>query len=432
MVALLLTGACAGRTETPASDYSSIFADRWYEGLQEIVKEERLSPPAAARVFGYTGVALYEALQPGMPGYNSLAGQLNGLGDLTDLVELPDPTKGAEYHWPTVANSAIAAVLQGLFATASARANEDIKELKEDGEELFEGTVDWDDAGEEVLARSRTYGAAVGNFIYQWSLGDGYTTLRNCQYPIPFGQGVWEPTPPAFAAPLEPCWGRLRPFALKTPDEFLPPPPPPFSTGQDSEMYRLAKEVYEAKNGLTAEQRGIAIFWADNPGETATPPGHSLAVTTQWLEDRDRSLAQAAEAYAKVGIAVADAFISCWNTKYHYNLLRPVTYIQDYVDPAWTPLINTPPFPEYTSGHSVQSAAAAEILTSLFGREPFDDRTHEDRGFVSRQFLDFDGWAQEAAMSRLYAGIHYRPAIEAGLAEGRAIGKKVNALKFKG
>jgi hypothetical protein len=183
-----------------------------------------------------------------------------------------------------------------------------------------------------------------------------------------------------------------------------------------------------AAGRLTREQEAVARFWSDDPGLTPSPSGHSISILTQVAGMLDVSLARAAEAYAKVGIAVADAFIACWNTKYRDNLLRPVTYIRDLIDPAWTPLLVTPPFPEYTSGHSVQSGAAAQVLADLFGDLAFVDRTHERRGLPARSFRSFHEAAEEAAVSRLYGGIHFRAAIERGLEQGRCIGRHVSAL----
>ncbi len=403
-----------------AATYSSFYATRWYDAVYGIIRDERLPPPRASRIFGYAGVALYESVAPGMPGYVSLSGRVAGLKDA------PQATPGAGYHWPTAANAAMASVLKGLLASGSEATHQRLNAMKADGEQMFAGLV-----AEDVLARSRELGTAVGGAIYQWSLTDGAADLPDCQFVAAPGPGAWLPTPPGFAAPLEPCWGKLRPFVLASGGEFLPPPPAPHSTDKGSEMYRLAEEVYTTKNSLTPEQEAIARFWSDDPGTTGTPPGHSLAILTQLLREQGRTLDFAAEAYARTGIAVADAFISCWNTKYVYNLLRPVTYINFNIDPNWLPLLNTPPFPEYTSGHSVQTAASFAVLAAMLGDGPFVDRTHVPRGLRPRQFESFGSAADEAALSRLYGGIHYRPAIELGLAEGRSIGQKVLALKFK-
>ncbi|NJN83377.1 MAG: vanadium-dependent haloperoxidase [Caldilineaceae bacterium] len=196
-------------------------------------------------------------------------------------------------------------------------------------------------------------------------------------------------------------------------------------------------EVYSAVKNLTPEQEQIALFWADDPGKTFTPPGHSIAIATQILRGQHASLALAAETYARVGLAVGDAFIGCWHAKYVHNLVRPITYIQSFIDPTWnTPNITdpviTPPFPEYPSGHSTQSGATASVLTALFGDEyRFTDNSHAELGLAARTFNSFDEFADEAAISRLYGGIHYRPAIELGVDQGRCIGEQVNKLAWK-
>jgi hypothetical protein len=208
--------------------------------------------------------------------------------------------------------------------------------------------------------------------------------------------------------------------------------PPAYSEDPDSAFYAEAMEVHDTTQSLTPEQEQIALFWADNGGETSTPVGHSVSILAQILEQENATLALAAEAYAKMGIAVADAIIGCWQSKFEYNLLRPVTYIQAVEDENWMPLLNTPPFPEYPSGHSVQSGAAAEVLTELFGEDyAFTDHTHDERGFTPREFASFSEFAAEAALSRLYGGIHFRAAIEQGLVQGECIGQQVISLDFR-
>ncbi|HRW06741.1 MAG TPA: vanadium-dependent haloperoxidase, partial [Caldilineaceae bacterium] len=210
----------------------------------------------------------------------------------------------------------------------------------------------------------------------------------------------------------------------------------PYSEDPSSAFYALAQEVYNTVRLLTPEQHIIARYWADDPGTTPTPPGHSLAVATQLLRQRDASLSLAAETYARVGIALNDAFIGCWQTKYQYNRIRPITFIHRQIDPTWndpdvTDPVITPPFPEYTSGHSVQSGAVAEVLTSLFGTVTFTDHTHTSRGLLPRTYRSFWEMANEAAISRLYGGIHYRDAIDEGLVQGQCIGQQVVALRLR-
>jgi hypothetical protein len=251
-------------------------------------------------------------------------------------------------------------------------------------------------------------------------------------YDAPGGPAYWVPTPPAFLPALQPYWGTNRCFVLPAGDACPPGDHPPFSDDPSSAFFAEAIEVLEAVRDLTPEQETIARFWSDDPGTTSTPPGHSISIATQVLRREDASLATAAETYARVGMAVCDAFIACWNAKYAYNLLRPVTYLQRLLDPGWSPILVTPPFPEYPSGHSVQSGAAFQVLTDLFGDGyAFVDHTHDARGFAPRSFGSFFEAAEEAAISRLYGGIHFRSAVEKGITQGRCIGRVVSALPFE-
>jgi len=210
-----------------------------------------------------------------------------------------------------------------------------------------------------------------------------------------------------------------------------------YSEDPNSPFFADGMEVYETVKNLTPEQVAIARFWSDEPSESFTPPGHSVSIATQVLRQENATLEMAAETYAKVGIAVADAFISCWNVKFTYNLIRPISYIQAVIDPTWnkpevTDPVLTPPFPEYTSGHSVQSTAVAAVLTDLFGEDyQFTDNSYAERGIPGRTFNSFFEAADEAAISRLYGGIHFRSAIEQGKQQGRCIGEKTNAIAFR-
>lgn len=404
----------------PPSAYAAEVPLLWFDLALELVRTTPgFSPPVASRAFGYAGVALYEALVPGMPGRPSLVGQLN------ELPHAPRPSDRA-YHWPTVASGALSSILRSLFPTATAQSAAAIDELERRFETNAQAVLP-----RGVYRRSVARGEEVAAQVFAWSTTDGghEAFLRNFPpYAPPSGPGFWVPTPPGFLSALQPYWGANRPFALSSGGDCSPAPPPSYSEEAGSAFYAEAYECYAAVGRLTPEQEAVARFWSDDPGQTPTPPGHSISILTQVARTLDVSLARAAEAYAKVGIALADAFIACWSTKYFYNLLRPVTYIRNLVDPAWTPLLATPPFPEYTSGHSVQSGAAAQVLTDLFGEVAFIDRTHERRGLPARSFRSFSEAAEEAAVSRLYGGIHFRAAIERGLEQGRCIGRHVSAL----
>jgi hypothetical protein len=274
----------------------------------------------------------------------------------------------------------------------------------------------------------------VSAAIFEWSRTDGGHEgyLRNFPaYTPPVGPGLWVPTPPGSLPALQPYWGANRCLAIAGGHDRPPGDHPTYSEDPGSAFLREALEVYEAVRMLTPEQEEFARFWSDDPGQTATPPGHSISIATQVLRTEDASLAAAAETYAKVGIAVCDAFVACWHQKYVYNLLRPVTYIQRLINSSWSPLLTTPPFPEYPSGHSVQSGAAFQVLTDLFGQEyAFVDHTHDGRGLQPRSFGSFIEAAEEAAISRLYGGIHFRAAIVNGVSQGRRIGQAVRAMPF--
>lgn len=416
---------------TPVAEFESTVADQWLDVLRTLVRQAPgYSPPVAARAFGCVGVTLYEALVPGMPGHRSLVGLLN------DLPASPSAGQSLAYHWPTVANAALAEAIRSLMPAGPA-----LQEVVGQLEHRFAAEFGRS-TPRGVHRRSSERGTAVAQAVAAWARTDGghEAYLRNfpADYVAPQGPGMWTPTPPAFQRALQPRWGSNRCFLLPSADDCIPGPPPAFSTVEGSAFHTEAAEVFDTVDRLTDEQLSIARFWSDDPGLTATPPGHSVSILTQVLRQGDASLEQAAEAYARVGIAVTDAFVACWQAKFRYNLLRPISYIRAHIEPTWgdaagshpVPLV-TPPFPEYTSGHSAQSGAAAVVLTELFGARPFTDHTHEARGLPSRSFASFSAAAEEAAMSRLYGGIHFRSGVERGLEQGRCIGAHVAALPLR-
>ncbi len=408
-------GATAGSKPKPeARKFEASVAVEWMDLFQKVVQGSRLSPPVASRAYAYAGVALYESIVDGIPGQVSLAGQLN------EMPAMPRTERGRRYDWPTSASAALATLARGIFLAPSAATLQAIDDLSaQQRRERIDAEVP-----AAVLQRSEAYGRSVGEAILGWSDRDGFLMTRGLPFTPPVGPGLWVPTGPV-VSPLEPYWGTLRSFALDGGDACQPAPPVPYSEIAGSPFYAQARTVYDAVNGLDAGQREIALFWADNPGETSTPPGHWLSIAGQIAGTRRLRLDQAASMYALLGTAMGDAFISCWDEKYRSNLLRPVTYIARVIDPSWQTFIPTPPFPEYTSGHSVVSGASATVLTALFGRLTFTDRTHEGRGLTGRSFRSFNEAAREAAVSRLYGGIHYPMAIDKGITQGRCVGRRV-------
>lgn len=428
---LIVAFGLVSRISPPAYTYGAAVPNAWFRLSLELVQETPgYTPPVASRTFGYLGVTVYETIRPGMWRHRSLVGQLN------ELDELPQAAFWPRYHWPTATNAALASMTRQLFPGVSSAHQSRIDELEHEFAQSFRNQI-----GEQRFLDSVNWGRRVADAIYVWSTTDGGHNgqARNVDpdyFPVG-GSYAWVSTPPAFGRALQPTWGDNRPFVLASGSSCPAGPYPEFSEAVHSDFYQQAYEVYAMDHTRTPEQQAIAVFWADEPGQSATPPGHWVSILIQVLEAENADLGVAAEAYARVGMAVADSFITCWATKYEYNLLRPITYIQRHIDPRWYPdgviagSIVTPPFPEYTSGHSVQSAAAAAVLTDLFGDGyRFEDATHADRGLPVRTFDSFAHAAQEAALSRLYGGIHFRAAVEDGLVQGRCVGEQVNGLNY--
>lgn len=423
--------------------HSAEVAVQWMELTQALVKDQSLSPPVASRIYGYTGVAIYEALLPGMSGFNTLAGQLNEMPSMPParLFQGPpspqawalyqslviflawstrNPTAVTEWDWPTVVAVTAYQSARHQFPALSLASQRKLNQL------LLSQLFARAQSGVSLRSfRASIFrGVEIAQAVAEWAATDGRLEIWGLPFQVPVGPGLWVPTGPV-VNPMEPYWGTLRPFAMESSDSCSPPPHTEYSEEEGSEFYEEAYAVYEAVNDLDDEGRASAFFWADNPGQTPTPPGHWISVVGQLLREHELTLEDAAEAYALVGITVADAFISCWEGKYIYNLVRPVTYIRNHIDPNWNTLIPTPPFPEYTSGHSVNSGAAAVTLTRLFGEIPFTDNTHHALGLPARSFSNFDEAAWEAAVSRLYGGIHYPMGIEEGVYQGYCVGQQI-------
>ena len=406
------------------STYTADVATKWADAELKLIRTGTgFTPPVASRALGYTGVALYEAVVPGMADLQSLAGQLTGLSSL------PKPEAGQQYNWNVAANSAEALITKRLFGNATTAQRTTIDSLETALNQPYRGAAEFD--------RSVRFGQQVAQAVFDWSRTDGghegYLSNQPTNYVPPVGVGLWVPANSTTGRALQPTWGNNRLFVPA--DATLPMPALAYSysTVAGTHYYMQVQELYNTSRTLTAAQRTIALYWADG-GSTISPPGHSLSITGIVLRSRNATLATAAEAYARVGIAVADAFVSCWKCKYQYNWQRPITAVQAMLDPTWQPLIATPPFPEFVSGHALQSGAAAQVLEDLFGAQTsFVDNTHQARGagFEPRPFANFAAFADEAAISRLYSGIHFRSANEVGLVEGRKVGRNVTALHFR-
>lgn len=412
---------------------STVGADKvmrdWYRLILELVRHTpTYSPPVASRAFGYLGVTAYEALASGDRSMTSLAGQLNG------LTPVPQRAGGVSYDEAVVMQAALSSAALELFGNTGPTGQRALKRLTEKLSAEVSSGLD-----PELVARSEVYGRSVTSHILTWSESDGGAKIENMGFPLEFALGSrpesWVPTSliNQQQLPLLPKWGENRPFAMPTGNACPLPPPPAYSEEKGSDFYKEAFEVYETVKNLTPEQRAIARFWSDDPMLSPTPPGHWIVIALKVLDERKASAAEHADLLARLGISLADAFIGCWHSKFEYDLLRPVTYIKRVIDPKWEPILITPPFPEYPSGHSTQSGAAATVLTAFFGENfAFTDNTHEKDKLPNRSFNSFWDAANEAGISRLYGGIHFRAAIDRGLEQGRCIGEKAVALRTRG
>lgn len=396
--------------------------------LTSVVVYDIFSPPQSSRAYAYASIAAYETLRHGQPEYRSLAGQVNGLTPVPSPSAAPD----SQVNLPLAGVHAFMTVGKALTFS---RTRMDSLRLAMD--ERFKSRGDG--IPEPVFKRSIEYGERVADHILAWAAKDYFPQTRgHPKYSVTSEVGRWVPTPPAYIDAIEPNWMKLRPFVMDSSSQFKPKPPIPFDTAKGSPFYRQVKEVYDTRVNLTDTQREIAGFWDCNPyvmnvrghamfaTKKITPGGHWMGIVGIASRKSGADLMESSEAYARTAIAIADGFISNWEEKYRSNLVRPETVINEYIDEQWEPLLQTPPFPEYTSGHSVISTAAAEVLTDQFGDAfAFTDSTELEYGLPVRSFTSFRQAAAEAAISRMYGGIHYRMAIEEGIVQGRKVGENV-------
>ena len=400
----------------------------WYKLMLELVRHTpTYTPPVASRAFAYVGITGFEAVAGGTDDLQTLAGQVNG------LTALPARDGTLPYDDGVVLQAALSTAVKTFFSNTGPTGQRAMAAM---ARVLTEKTTA--DLPEDIAARSTALGVAIAQHVIDWSLTDGGAVVENMGFPYEYtlrqAPEAWVPTSKIVQQqkPLLPDWGNNRTFAMPDGATCGLPPPPAYSTEPGSAFYAEAKEVYDTVKDLTPEQRQIARFWSDDPMLSPTPPGHWISIAMQVQTATGAPLSEQVDLQARLGIALADAFIGCWNAKFEYDLLRPVTYIRATMDPKWEPVLITPPFPEYPSGHSTQSGAAAEVLTAFFGEDfAFEDATHLDDGLKPRQFPSFWAAAEEAGMSRLYGGIHFRSAIDQGLEQGRCIGRHVSALQTR-
>ncbi len=469
LIAGVLLAIAACHSPPPPADPQLV--SQWMRTSLAFARSERLGPPVASRISAYAAIALYEGYASGSRSpLKTLGGQLNGLGVLPSL---PD---GAAIDGATVAAEAVRVVLDSLMRDGlpSTRRTIDSLSLAQIAARSAAGV---DTAS---LEQSRNHGRGVAATILSWAAADSFYATRGRPWAPSGARTEWintatvaqfvpqtlsgqsdlvqlsnpdvhvdaenttakgtftnrpkaegPTTLPAFnpTKPTEPYWGQLRPFVLTTGDECAPPPPPPYSEQPGSAFYQMGMQFHDTVKALTAAQRETALFWADNPIATGTPGFHWISVVNQMVARRGLTADEAVELYAMTSIGIADAFISCWREKYKSLVVRPETWVRRVVDPRFATVIPSPPFPEYTSGHSVQSSAAVDVIIAALGDTiPFVDSTQVDIGQPPRRFASFSAALADVAISRVYAGVHYFPAVTDGLVQGRCIGRRVRSL----
>lgn len=401
--------------------------------LNTVVMGNNFSPIVASRNYLYANIAAYEVIAAGNPKeYNSLAGQLKGLS------VLPKPAEGKKINFEFASLLAFCKLGESVTFPEGSMTDyvSNLKKLAEDN-----GMPD------EIFNNSVAYADTVSAGILKWSKKDNYAKTRSAEkYSITDEEGRWVPTPPAYTQALEPHWNMIRPLVMDTCNFFSPPPPYKFNVKDtNSDYYKQVMLIKHTVENLTPEQKHIADFWDDNPfklnvsghvmygTKKFSPPGHWMSIVGIAAKKAKADFATTVYAYAKTSIALFDAFIQCWDAKFKYNTARPETVINKYFDADWQPYLQTPPFPEYTCGHSTGSSAAGEVLTSVFGDNfSYTDSSELEFGIKSRSFKSFRDAAEENNWARFYGGLHFHHSCIVSTEFGRKVGNMVvDRLRMK-
>lgn len=427
----VLTLGCASEDK----DYENVFNDpllysRTVKQLNNVVLENNFPPMIASRNYAYASIAAYETMAIADERFQTLAGQIEHLPRLPQL-----DTANVNFHYASLL--AFCKVGEAVTFPEGSMQNY-VNDLDSMAKKVR--------MPRKVILASKELADSVSNHILRWSKDDNYAKTRSApRYTVTSEAGRWIPTPPMYAQAVEPYWCEIRPMVIDSAGQFTPPPPPPFDTlNKNSTYFRGLMEVKQISDSLTAEQKHIADFWDDNPftmhvqghvmfaTKKFSPPGHWMNIVGIGAKEAKADFTTTVAAYAHTSIALFDAFISCWKEKYRSNYIRPETVLNKYF-PEWRPHLQTPPFPSYTSGHATNSAAAAEVMTKWFGDNlSFTDTSLLEFGIANRQIKSFRDAAKEAALSRLYGGIHYRFDNDKGNEAGTLLGQYiVDQLKFR-
>jgi len=407
----------------PAADIDTVV-----RRMSDLMVHDVTNPPLAARFFAYAFLAGHEIISQNNHSVKSMKDILN---------DYPSSDKPSIKKY----NYQLAALL-ATIETAS-RIQPSGKQLQSLKKKIL-NEVD-DNFDKETITGSVTYATIVTEQIMKYAKEDGYKNFSDYPRYAPLSdEGHWFPTPPGYIAAVEPYFGRLRPFFLDSGSQFIPTLPIAFSKNKSSTFYALMDSVCQIGKHLTKEQQEIAAFWDCNPFalndrghlkvgiKKISPGAHWMGIAGIACTQQKLSFDSSMMIHSLLALTLTDAFIACWDEKYRSNRIRPETAIRLYIDPEWKPLLQTPPFPEYVSGHSVVSGASAEILSHFFGDTfIYRDSVEQNFGLPTRSFQSFRQAAREAAVSRFYGGIHFMDANRNGLRQGEKIGKYVLSRYLK-
>jgi len=428
IVILMLSGALAGCVKdvpippTASEESANVIFD-WYKLISRLQLYSNPQPVVLAnlRNFGFIGVGLYESVQPGIKGGVSLSNKLY------QMPGMPQPDNDKHYLWSASANAYLPSIMKQILTGLTDANKASMDSLEDAYYNRFKQRVP-----DAVVQRSAEFGKAIANSIFQWSTTDKFD-LSATGYTLPVCPSCWVLVPPA-TAPVGPFLGESRPFLEYSLTAEAPPLPVPYSEDPSSDFYKQAKNVYDIGNALTAEQKVIPPWFADagGPGVGLASGHHILSIITDILESKKVKLSKAAEIYAKTSIALKDAPVIVWRSKYDpkFNLLRPVTYINRHIDPEkdWTTFLPTPPYPDYLSGLVSLYSSTFQIIKREYGNIPITDKAYVWRGSGTREYDSISDFVEEAGFSRVLAGIHYQFTQDVTIEVAKKLGDKVADL----
>jgi hypothetical protein len=419
-----LLASCRFKGSAVALDETEI-VHQLQDELTQVIIYDVFTPPVASRIYAYTSLAGYEAIRWNDTSFKSLTDKMNG------FPPMPKPVQGKKYDFNLAFVQSFSEMANKVIFS------KDSLKIYVDGVmNHFKETLD-----PEVYKNSVAFGSEVAAQVWARAKDDNY--IRSRSKPKYLGSedaGKWRPTSPDYLDGVEFCWNEMKPLTLDSPNQFLPPPPPAYSMDSGSVFYEMVKEVYNVQKNLTEEQRTIAKFWDDNPfviehsghftfgTKKITPGGHWMGIAAIAAKQSKAKEVKTSYTYSLTAAALFDAFIACWDAKYKWSYVRPITVIQQYWEKGWSPVLQTPPFPEYTSGHSTITASAATVLTKLYGDDfAFNDTSDLRYIGMQRQFPSFNKAAAECSISRLYGGIHFRLSVDEGATAGQKVGNHIIA-----